>query len=90
MGWLISALLALLVASLLAIAVPTLFGPLVAGVAPLLVVVALIGLGAIWWRHSRGRVDPERPDRPEEQPGDPLEEDAEPEPLVAEDDRVET
>jgi predicted lipid-binding transport protein (Tim44 family) len=81
MGWLVSALIALLVVSLLAIAAPTIFGPVVAGVAPLLVVTALIGLGAVWWRHSRSRIDPDRPDEPHED---------EPEPLQAEDDRVET
>lgn len=49
MGWLISALIALLVLS----------GPAVAGLAPLLFVVALIGLGGMWWRHSRSRIDQE-------------------------------
>ena len=83
MGWLISALLALLVVSLLAFAVPGLFGPVVAGVAPLLVVVALIGLGGVWWRHGRSRIDPERPNRPDD-------EEDEPEPLRAEEERIET
>lgn len=59
MGWLISALVALLVLSAVAFVAPAVFGPAVAGLAPLLVVVALIGLGAIWWRHSRHRVDQE-------------------------------
>jgi xanthine/uracil permease len=59
MGWLTSALVALLLVSALALAMPTLFGPAVAGLAPLLIVLALIGLGAMWWRHSRHRVDPE-------------------------------
>ena len=81
MGWLVSALVALLLASLLAIAVPTLFGPVVAGVAPLLVVVALIGLGGVWWRHGRRRVDAEATD---ESTPEPQEE------LRGEDERVET
>ena len=59
MGWLISALIALLVLSAVAFAAPAIFGPAVAGLAPLLVVIALIGLGAIWWRHSRSRIDQE-------------------------------
>lgn len=59
MGWLISALIALLVLSAVAFVAPAIFGPAVAGLAPLLFVVALIGLGGIWWRHSRGRIDQE-------------------------------
>ncbi len=59
MGWLISALVALLVLSAVAFAAPAIFGPAVAGLAPLLFVVALIGLGAMWWRASRRRVDQE-------------------------------
>lgn len=57
MGWLISALVALLILSAVAFVAPAIFGPAVAGLAPLLFVVALIGLGAAWWRHSSGRVD---------------------------------
>jgi hypothetical protein len=59
MGWLVAALVALLALGLLALAAPTLFGPLTAGLAPLLVVVAIIGLGAVWWRHGKSRVDAE-------------------------------
>lgn len=59
MGWLISALIALLVLSAIAFVAPAIFGPAVAGLAPLLFVVALIGLGGIWWRHSRSRIDQE-------------------------------
>ena len=59
MGWLASALIALLVLSAVAFAAPAVFGPAVAGLAPLLIVIALIGLGGIWWRHSRSRVDQE-------------------------------
>lgn len=76
MGWLISALLALLVLSGVAFLAPAVFGPAVAGLAPLLFVIALIGLGGIWWRHSRHRVDQEVED-------DRVE-------LRAEDDRPET
>jgi hypothetical protein len=82
MGWLVSALLALLLLSLLAIAVPTLFGPPVAGIAPILVVVALIGLGGVWWRRSRHRVDAETTD---DAGAGPTEDG-----LHGEDDRVET
>ena len=56
MGWLASALLALLVLGVVAFVAPAVFGPAMAGLAPLLVVVAVIGLGGIWWR-SRRRVD---------------------------------
>ena len=65
MTWLLSALVALLVLSVLAIVSPAIFGPAVAGLAPLLVVIAAIGIGAIWWRMSRaGRVDVgDTPDR---------------------------
>ena len=83
MGWLASALVALLVLSALAFAVPGLFGPAVAGLAPLLVVVAIIGLGGIWWRHSQHRVDAEVA-------GDRDEADAEREAVRGEDERVET
>lgn len=83
MGWLASALVALLLVSALAFVVPGIFGPAVAGLAPLLVVVALIGLGAMWWRHSRHRVDAEVA-------GDGDDPDEEPEALKGEDDRVET
>ncbi|HSK93696.1 MAG TPA: hypothetical protein VLA76_06525 [Candidatus Angelobacter sp.] len=81
MGWLVSALLAMLIVSVLALAIPTLFGPAVAGLAPLLVVVAIIGLGGIWWRHSQGRVDADAPRQGEE---------PEAEAVRGEDDRVET
>jgi hypothetical protein len=57
MGWLASALVALLVLSAVAFVAPAVFGPAAAGLAPLLVVIAVIGLGAVWWR-SRRRVDP--------------------------------
>ena len=83
MGWLTSALVALLLVSALALAMPTLFGPAVAGLAPLLVVLALIGLGAMWWRHSRHRVDPEvgeGHDRADEEPKD----------ITGDDERVQT
>ena len=59
MGWLMSALIALLVLSVVAWLAPAVFGPVVAGLAPLLVVVAVIGLGGVWWRHSQRRIDPE-------------------------------
>jgi hypothetical protein len=85
MGWLASALLALLLVSALALMVPSVFGPAVAGLAPLLVVVAIIGLGAMWWRSSQHRVDAEVPGD-----GDGREADDEPEALKGEDDRVET
>lgn len=81
MGWLVSALLALLIVSLLAIAVPGLFGPVAGGFAPLLAVVAVIGLGGVWWRHSRHRVDAEVTDESDEPA---------PEELRGEDERVET
>jgi hypothetical protein len=81
MGWLVSALLALLIVSLLAIAVPTLFGPPVAGIAPLLALVALIGLGGVWWRRRRRPVEPEANDEAEPEPV---------EDLRGEDDPVET
>lgn len=83
MGWLTSALVALLLVSALGLAIPTLFGPAVAGLAPLLVVVALIGLGAMWWRQSQHRVDPEVGAGEDEV-------DDEPEGLKGEDERVET
>lgn len=83
MGWLASFLVALLLVSALALAMPALFGPLVAGIAPLLVVIALIGLGGVWWRHSQHRIDPEakQPD------ADAADEDDEPR---GENERVET
>jgi xanthine/uracil permease len=83
MGWLSSALVALLLVSALALVMPTLFGPAVAGLAPLLIVVALIGLGAAWWRHSRHRVDPEVGEST-------VGADGEPEALEGEDERVQT
>ena len=58
MGWLVLALVALLVLGAAAIAAPAVFGPIFGGLAPLIVVVALIGLGAVWWRHAGRRVDP--------------------------------
>ncbi len=58
MTWLLSALVALLVLSVLAMVSPAIFGPAVAGLAPLLIVIAALGIGAIWWRLSRAtRVD---------------------------------
>lgn len=81
MGWLVPALLALQLVSILAFAVPGLFGPVVAGAAPLLLVVALIGLGGIWWRHRKHRVDAEATDESDE----PVQEE-----LRGEEDRVET
>lgn len=81
MGWLIFVLAAVLVVGLLGLALPTVFGPVVGGLAPLLVVIALIGLGGVWWRRSQHRVDAEAsddsvPERREE--------------LRGEDERVET
>ena len=58
MIWLLSALLALLILSVLALVSPAIFGPAVAGLAPLLIVIAVIGIGATWWRMSRRRIDP--------------------------------
>jgi hypothetical protein len=81
MGWFVSGLLAVLIVSLLALAVPTLFGPVVAGAAPLFVVIAIIGLGGTWWRHARHRVDAEATDESDE----PIREE-----LRGEEDRVET
>jgi hypothetical protein len=81
MGWLITALLALLVAGLLALAVPTVFGPVIGALAPLIVVVAVIGLGGVWWRHGRSRVDAEATDERRTAP---------PDDVRGEDDRVET
>lgn len=57
MGWLLAVLGVLALAALLAILVPELFGPVLAGLAPLLLVVTLIGLAGVWWRRSAGRVD---------------------------------
>jgi hypothetical protein len=64
--WLVSALLALLIVSLLAVVVPGLFGSVASGFAPLLALVAVIGLGGAWWRHSRHRVDAEVTDDSDE------------------------
>jgi hypothetical protein len=83
MGWLISFLLALVAVSLLAVVMPTLFGPAVAGMAPILVVLAVIGLGGVWWRHSRRRVDADT-DQPDAAAIDRHEE------VAGVDDRVET
>lgn len=58
MGWIIGALVVALVLGLLALLAPVVFGPILAGLAPLLVVIAVIGLGGVWWRHSRSRIDP--------------------------------
>jgi len=85
MGWLISFLLALLVVSVLAFAMPTLFGPVVAGLAPVLVVIALIGLGGVWWRRSQHPVEPES-----DQPLAAARDEEEREELRGEDERVET
>lgn len=82
MGWLLLALAALLVLGLGGIALPELLGPVFAGFAPLLFVIALIGIGAVWWRHAGRRVDadPASPAASRESPGE----------LRGEDDRVET
>jgi hypothetical protein len=82
MGWLASALLALLVLSVVAFAAPAVFGPVVAGLAPVLVVIAVIGLGGLWWR-SRRRVDASSAAAPAPAPGGSPD-------LRAEDDIVET
>ena len=55
MSWLISGLLALLVLSVVAFVAPSVFGPTVAGAAPFLFGTAVVALGAIWWRATRGR-----------------------------------
>jgi hypothetical protein len=80
MGWIAAALVALLAVGLLSLFAPTVFGPLMAGLSPLLVVVALIGLGAVWWRHGI-RIDAEAT-RTSDEPA--VEE------VRGEDDRVET
>lgn len=54
MSWLISALLALLVMSVVAFVAPSVFGPTVAGAAPFLFAIAAVALAAIWWRARRG------------------------------------
>jgi hypothetical protein len=59
MGWLILALAALLVLGIAGIAAPGVFGPIFGGLAPLIFVIALIGLGAVWWRHAGRRIDPQ-------------------------------
>jgi hypothetical protein len=61
MSWLISGLLALLVLSVVAFVAPAVFGPTVAGAAPVLFAIAVVGLAAIWWRATRGRQGRERP-----------------------------
>lgn len=58
MGWIVGVLVALLVLGFLTLLVPTVFAPILGGLVPLLFAVALIGLGGVWWRHSRRRVDP--------------------------------
>jgi FtsH-binding integral membrane protein len=78
-GWLILALLAVLVLSAAAFAAPAVFGPVLAGAAPLLFVIALIGLGGVWWRRTQTRVDPETTDAPDRAPA-----------VAGEDDIVET
>lgn len=55
MSWLISALLALLVLSVVAFVVPSAFGPTVSAAAPFLFAIAVVALAAIWWRATRGR-----------------------------------
>jgi Tfp pilus assembly protein PilX len=81
-GWLVAALVALVVVGVLAVAAPGIFGPAFAGLAPLIVVIAVIGLGAVWWRRSRGRIDADtaEPRRATDAGGSKL----------AEDERVET
>jgi hypothetical protein len=59
MGWLIGVLVALVVLGALALAVPAVFGVVLAGLLPLLIPIALLGLGGVWWRHSRSRIDPQ-------------------------------
>ena len=62
MGWLIVALVALLALSIAALVAPAVFGPVLAGAAPLLLVIALIGLGGVWWRRVHHPVEPETTD----------------------------
>ena len=59
MGWILGALVVLGVLVVLALLVPPIFGVALAGVAPILVVVALIGFGGVWWRHAHAPVEPE-------------------------------
>ena len=59
MEWIVWTLLLLVVLGLLAAIVPPVFGVALAGLAPLFLVLFVIGIGAIWWRHSRRRIDPE-------------------------------
>ena len=64
MGWVIAVLVVLIIIGALAVAVPAVFGVALAGIAPLLIVLLLIGIGGIWWRHSQTRVDPDaKPDQ---------------------------
>ena len=58
MGWLVAVLLAVAVLGVLALVAPAVFGVVLAGLLPLLIPIAFIGLGGIWWRHSRSRIDP--------------------------------
>jgi hypothetical protein len=58
-GWLLLALVAVLVLGVAGIAAPGVFGPVFGGLAPLIFVIALIGLGAVWWRHAGRRIDPQ-------------------------------
>jgi hypothetical protein len=69
MGWLITALAALLILGVAGIAAPGIFGPVFGGLAPLIFVIALIGLGAVWWRHAGRRIDPQP--EPDERDGTP-------------------
>lgn len=57
MGWLVAVLVAVLVLGIAAFAAPAILGPVLAGLAPVLVVAAAIGLGGVWWRRSQGRVE---------------------------------
>jgi len=61
MSWLISALLALLVLSVVAFVAPSAFGPTVASAAPFLFALALAALAALWWRATRERQGEEGP-----------------------------
>jgi len=66
MGWLVAVAVALVILGALALALPAVFGVALAGLLPLLIPVALIGLGGIWWRHSRSRIDPQpKADQPD-------------------------
>ena len=62
MGWLILVLVAVLALNVAALVAPALFGPVLAGAAPLLLVIALIGLGGVWWRRVHQPVEPDATD----------------------------